>query len=148
MPPNAIEIAGIILLPILLGLANTGGIGGGGLVIPVCITLFGFSTIQAMALSNAIISTGALVRYFGFSIFEKHPEKNATVVDYNLVSVMLPLTIGASFVAVILSNMLPDAVLTIILTLLLLYLTVDSLTKGVSLWKKETITINTQKLAY
>ena len=45
MPPNSLEIVGIIILPLLLGFANNGGIGGGGLIIPVCITMFGFSTI-------------------------------------------------------------------------------------------------------
>ncbi len=69
MPPNGLEIGGVIILPLLLGFANNGGIGGGGLIIPVCIAMFGFTTIQAIALSNAVIFTGAVVRYFGFSIF-------------------------------------------------------------------------------
>ncbi len=69
MPPNGLEIGGIIILPLLLGFANNGGIGGGGLIIPVCIAMFGFTTIEAIALSNAVIFTGAIVRYFGFSIF-------------------------------------------------------------------------------
>lgn len=67
-PANGSEIAGVIILPLLLGFANNGGIGGGGLIIPVCIAMFGFSTIQAIALSNFVIFAGALVRYFGFSI--------------------------------------------------------------------------------
>ena len=61
---------------------------------------------------------------------------------------MLPITICASFVGVIISNMLPDAVLTIILGLLLFYLTYDSLSKAISLWKKETIAMEKEKLAY
>jgi uncharacterized membrane protein YfcA len=69
MPSNGLEIGGIIILPLLLGFANNGGIGGGGLIIPVCIAMFGFTTIEAIALSNAVIFTGAIVRYFGFSIF-------------------------------------------------------------------------------
>ena len=68
-PPNSLEIAGVVLLPLLLGFANNGGIGGGGLIIPASIALFGFNTIQAIAISNAIIFVGAAVRYFGFSLF-------------------------------------------------------------------------------
>ncbi len=68
-PPNALEIGGVIILPLLLGFANIGGIGGGGLIIPVCIAMFGFSTIQAIALSNSTIFVGAFVRYFGFSVY-------------------------------------------------------------------------------
>jgi len=69
MPPNGLEIGGIIILPLLLGFANNGGVGGGGLIIPVCIAMFGFTTIQAIALSNATIFAGALVRYLGFSVY-------------------------------------------------------------------------------
>ena len=36
------EVIGIITLPILLGLANIGGIGGGGMVIPLAIGCWGF----------------------------------------------------------------------------------------------------------
>ena len=67
-PANIEEIVGVILLPLLLGFANNGGVGGGGLIIPVCIAMFGFNTIQAIALSNFIIFVGALVRYVGFSV--------------------------------------------------------------------------------
>lgn len=44
-PPETTELIGVFILPILLGLANNGGVGGGGLIIPICIAMFGFSTI-------------------------------------------------------------------------------------------------------
>ncbi len=68
LPPNHLEVIAIIILPILLGLANNGGIGGGGLTIPICIAMFGFSTIQAIALSNSTIFLGSAVRFFGYSV--------------------------------------------------------------------------------
>lgn len=144
-PITGSEIAGIIILPLLLGFANNGGVGGGGLIIPVCIALFGFNTIQAIALSNAVIFVGACVKYFGFSIFQEHPQKKTTIVDYNLCLVMLPLVLAGSFVGVIISNILPEAILTIILVVLLFYLTYDSLSKAIGLWKKETIAIEKEK---
>ena len=55
---------------------------------------------------------------------------------------MLPLVLFGSFVGTIISSILPDAVLTIILVVMLVYLTYDSLSKAVSLWKKETIALN------
>jgi uncharacterized membrane protein YfcA len=137
-PATWSEIGGTIILPTLLGFANNGGIGGGGLIIPVCIALFGFSTIHAIALSNFVIFVGAAVRYFGFSIFQKNPDKDATIVDYNLCSMMLPLVLVGSFVGTIISSALPEAVLTMILIIMLIYLTYESLEKAVTLWKKET----------
>ena len=68
MPPNYLEVCAILILPVLLGLAFNGGIGGGGLTIPICIAMFGFSTIQAIAISNSTIFAGSAVRYFGFSV--------------------------------------------------------------------------------
>jgi len=101
--------------------------------------MFGFSTIQAIALSNFVIFAGAVVRYFAFSIFQKNPDKDATIVDYNLCAFMLPLVLVGSFVGTIISSLLPEAVLVIILSLMLIYLTYESLEKAVSMWKKETL---------
>jgi uncharacterized membrane protein YfcA len=58
---------------------------------------------------------------------------------------MVPLVLFGSFFGTIVSNILPDAVLTIILGLLMIYLTWESFDKAVSLWKKETIVINNKK---
>jgi uncharacterized membrane protein YfcA len=51
---------------------------------------------------------------------------------------MIPLVIFGSFFGTIISSILPDAVLTIIIALLMVYLTWDSATKAVGMWKKET----------
>ena len=58
------EFIGILVLPPLLAFANVGGVGGGGLIIPITVSLFGFNTKEAIALSNFTIFTGALVRWF------------------------------------------------------------------------------------
>ena len=147
-PATGLEIGGVIILPLLLGFANNGGIGGGGLIIPVCIFMFGFNTIQAIAISNSTIFVGAAVRYFGFSLFAKHPQKNATIIDYNLCAVMLPLVLVGSFVGVMISNILPEGILTIILVIVLFYLTYDSFEKAIGLWKKETVAMEKEALAY
>ena len=62
------EIIGIVTLPFLLGLANIGGIGGGGLIIPLAIGCWGFKTSEAVSLSNSTVFLGSLIRFFGFSI--------------------------------------------------------------------------------
>ena len=76
---------------------------------------------------------------------QSHPNKQATIVDYNLASIMVPLVLFGSFFGTIVSNILPDAVLTIILGILMIYLTWESFDKAVALWKKETIAINIKK---
>lgn len=86
-------------------------------------------------MSNSIIFVGAVVRFFGFSVFEHNPDKNATIIDYNLVSIMFPLVLVGSFIGTIIQNILPEALLTIILVFLLLYLTIDSFKKALKMWK-------------
>jgi len=64
------------------------------------------------------------------------------------VAIMLPLVLVGSFIGTIISNILPEAVLTIILVILLFYLTYDSLEKAIGLWKKETIAMQKEAAAY
>lgn len=61
---------------------------------------------------------------------------------------MMPLVMTGSFVGVIISHLLPEAVLTIILSVLLFYLTYDSLNKAFKLWGKESAAQAKAKLAY
>ncbi len=61
---------------------------------------------------------------------------------------MLPLVLVGSFVGVIISSILPEAVLTIIVAALLFYLLYDSFDKAIGLWKKETIAIQLESLAF
>lgn len=62
-PIFPLEFAGVIILPVLLGMANVGGIGGGGLIIPFLMTFWGFNTKEAIAISNMTIFVGAFTRY-------------------------------------------------------------------------------------
>ena len=48
------EWVGIFVLMVALALSNIGGIGGGGIIIPIAIAMFGMSTREAIALSNSL----------------------------------------------------------------------------------------------
>lgn len=110
--------------------------------------MFGFTSVQSFALSNAIIYTGATIKFFGFSIWQRHPKKDATMIDYSICSIMLPLILVGSFTGVIISSVLPSAILTMMLTTILVYMTFDAFRKGIRGWKKECIEIEAKKLAY
>jgi uncharacterized membrane protein YfcA len=73
----AIEFIGVFVLSALIGMANVGGIGGGGITVPLVAICWGFTTKQSIAISGATIFLGAIVRFF-YSIDKKHPEKKAT----------------------------------------------------------------------
>ena len=123
MPFLKEEIIGIILLPIFLGLSNIGGIGGGGIIIPISIALFGFSTREAIAISNFTIFAGALVRFFCFSIWEQHPNKDKTIIDYSVARIMMPVVLVGSYFGAMVNLLMPEIVICAAMTVLLVYLT-------------------------
>ena len=123
MPFLTEEIVGIIVLPILLGVSNIAGVGGGGLIIPVAIALFGFSTREAIAISNFTIFAGALVRFFFFSVWESHPTKDKTIVDYSVARIMMPVVLLGSYFGTMLNLIIPEVGICAAMTILLAFLT-------------------------
>ena len=120
---------GLLVLPPLLAFANVGGVGGGGLIIPITMALYQFPTKEAIAISGFTIFAGAVMRFF-YQVSDKHPNKKATIIDYGIVIVMMPMVLVGSFVGVLVNIYLPATVLSIILTLLLLGLALQSLSKA------------------
>ena len=47
-----LEFFGSFVLGILIALSNAGGIGGGGIIVPIVLIFFNFSTKESIALSN------------------------------------------------------------------------------------------------
>jgi uncharacterized membrane protein YfcA len=101
--------------------------------------MFGMSTREAIAMSNSTIFLGSLARFFLFSINEKHPnDANKTLIDYDICSVMIPMVLVGSYTGIIISTLLPDLALTVVLTILLMFLTYNTTRKAISVYKKET----------
>ena len=128
-PVYMIEIAGVFVLSVLTVLSNVGGIGGGGIIIPITMSMFGFSTKEAIAISSSLILCGSATRFM-LQINQRHPEKDATVIDYSIVILMLPVVIAGSFVGVILNMIIPSIILSSFLTILLIVLAFRSYQKA------------------
>lgn len=86
------------------------GIGGGGIVIPLLMILFGFDTKSAISISGFSILLCSVVR-FVVNFKQMHPEKNTVVIDYGLATVMLPTVLTGSLIGVFLNVMLPPLIL-------------------------------------
>jgi len=123
------EFLGLTLLIMVTSISTVGGIGGGGLVVPFCMTFFGFSAKIAIALSGFTMFSCSVVRFL-FFIYQKHPEKDAVLIDYNLVSIMLPVVMMGSMIGVLASITLPNLILQILLTILMILLTILTGLKG------------------
>lgn len=109
----------------------------------MCISMYGFGTRHAIALSNAIIFLGAVTRYVGFSSNDCNPfDKSKTLINHSLSCIMMPMVLIGSYVGVMLNVLMPEVVLCITLTLVLIFLTYETASIGFTTYGKETITIN------
>lgn len=136
-PMTGQEIGGSFVFALVMLLSNVGGIGGGGVAIPLVMVFFNFSMKPAIAVSSFSIMCATLARFF-FNFNERHPEKpGCCSIDYGMTNVMMPLTMVGSLVGAYVYVAFPDLVLQIILTLLLFILMMESGRKFVQTYKKE-----------
>lgn len=131
------EFIGVVALVLSIALCNAAGIGGGEIIVAVLIVFFEFSTKSSAVLSNVCIFTASFARFI-LNFKQKHPEKKATSVDYDIVTLMLPVVLLGSFLGVQLNIIVPNAVLLLILMLLLIFLSIKTTIKGVRMFREET----------
>lgn len=131
------EIVGSFVFAFIMLLSNVGGIGGGGVAIPLVMVFFNFSMKPAIAISSFSIMCSTLARFF-FNFNESHPEKpGCTSIDYGMTNVMMPLILVGSLTGAYVYVAFPDLVLQIILTILLFILMAESGRKFIETYKKE-----------
>lgn len=123
----------------ILGLmvAAGGGIGGGGILVPIYILVMGFSPKHAIPLSNITVLGGAMANML-LNTRKRHPLADRPLVDWDLILVMEPLTIAGALIGAFLNKVLPELFLTIMLVLLLSFTAYTTLTKAIKMYKAET----------
>ena len=136
------EWVGTFVFSLIMCLSNVAGIGGGGVAIPLAMYFFNLSTKPAIAISSFAIMISTLARFF-YNFNERHPDKpNCCCIDYNMTNVMMPLTMMGSLIGAFFYLLFPDLVITIVLTLLLCVLSLESGRKFIELYKKESQQMN------
>jgi uncharacterized membrane protein YfcA len=129
---------GTLVFGLIMLLSNVGGIGGGGVAIPLAMYFFMMQLKPAIAISTIAILFATLARFL-YNFDERHPQKPGCVsIDYYLANVMMPLTLIGSLIGTFIYRAFPDLVLQIMLTLILIALTWLSGVKYCELHKKET----------
>lgn len=98
--------------------------------------LYGFTTTEAVALSNFVIFLGGATR-FAFEFNQNHPIRKAKLVDYGIVIVMLPAVMLGSFIGVQINVIAPSAIILGLLAAILLFISVTTMQKGYSLAREE-----------
>ncbi|CAM9892090.1 unnamed protein product [Ascophyllum nodosum] len=145
-PIDGWDIAGVGLACIGLMIAAAGGIGGGGILVPLYILVMGFDPKHAIPLSNITIFGGAITNTV-LNLSKRHPNADRPLVDWDVILVMEPLTIGGALVGSFINKVLPDYILAVMLIVLLAATAHRTLSKGVRSYKKETAAKQKERLS-
>jgi uncharacterized membrane protein YfcA len=109
-------------------ISNAGGIGGGGLLVPILIFQLIFSTTEAIPLSKLMIFTGAITSFI-MGIRNKHPYRDAPALDYNIAGLLIPPLLLGTMVGVTLNKILPPFIILLSLTIVLVINTYKTVVK-------------------
>ncbi|CAN0243636.1 unnamed protein product, partial [Discosporangium mesarthrocarpum] len=143
-PLNVWDFAGVGLATVGLMIAAAGGIGGGGILVPLYILVLQFHPKHAIPLSNITIFGGAITNTV-LNLSKRHPEADRPLVDWDVILVMEPLTIGGALVGSFINKVLPDYILAIMLIVLLVATAQRTLKKGFKTYNKETKALQEEK---
>lgn len=135
---NARVIAAVILSSLGACICAAGGVGGGGLFIPIFNLLLQFSTKTSAALSNIMIFGGSLA-VLSWNIHQTHPLSNGTkpLIDFDVVLLLNPNMLLGISIGVFCNIMFPGWLLIFVLTIILFYMTNRSVKSGFNRWRKE-----------
>jgi len=94
-----------------VALCSGGGIGGGGILVPLFILLDGYDEHHAIPLSKVVIFGAALTDFYLYKDM-RHPVQGwRSLISYDLAAIMEPLILGGTVVGVILNLLLPTYVI-------------------------------------
>ncbi|GKY96217.1 hypothetical protein MPSEU_000581600 [Mayamaea pseudoterrestris] len=122
-----------------LAVAAAGGIGGGGILLPVYTLVMRFNVKAAIPLT-AVTVLGASLANNLINAPKKHPlHPSRPCIDWDLLLLLEPMTMAGTLVGAMLNTLLPAAVLVVLLLALLSLTSYLTLQKAKKLYDKETV---------
>jgi uncharacterized membrane protein YfcA len=89
--------------------SNAAGIGGGAIMVPVFIYMFGFASIESIPLSKVTMLAGAIAN-FGLTFNERFPkDPKHLLIDFGAAATLTPLMLSGTQVGVLLQKLFPPA---------------------------------------
>ncbi|KAL7545335.1 hypothetical protein ACHAWF_008690 [Thalassiosira exigua] len=145
IPIQMEDIIGFLFAVFGLILAAGGGIGGGGILVPIYILILGFLPKHAIPLSNVTVFGGAVAGTLRNSR-RRHPSADRPLIDWDLILVMEPPTLAGALIGANLNKMLPETAIAVMLVLLLSFTAYNTLKKARKMYQKETEDMKCQHL--
>lgn len=117
---------------------TVGGVGGGGIFVPMLTLIVGFDTKSAAAISKCMIM-GASASSVWYNLRVPHPTKEVPIIDYDLALLFQPMLMLGITLGVALSVVFPYWLITVLIIILFLGTSSRSAYKGLEMWKEETM---------
>jgi hypothetical protein len=117
-------------------LANAGGVGGGGVFVPLLMLVVGLSGKWAIPVSNCMILAGAIPATF-FNLMKRHPTRDRPLLDTNAALLLIPATLAGTTPGVMLNVLFPEWLVSAMLICLLTYTSTQTFQKGKREWRKD-----------
>jgi uncharacterized membrane protein YfcA len=136
-PLSTSDYLGFLCATLGLLIAAGGGVGGGGILVPVYCLVLGFSPKHAIPLSNVTVFGGAVANLL-LNWSKRHPLANRPLIDWDLILVMEPFTIAGALIGSFWNKLLDEQILTILLVILLSATSYESLSKAIKMFRAET----------
>jgi len=111
IPFNHTKVLGLIIIFFITILTNSAGIGGGAILVPIYTFIFNFTVGGAIPLSKATILSGSIVNLILNYNSRKTTHINKLMIDFNLVSFIVPLILGGTMIGVVLTKLLPAIII-------------------------------------
>lgn len=117
---------------------TVGGVGGGGIFVPMLTLVVGFDTKSAAAISKCMIM-GASASSVWYNLRVPHPCREVPIIDYELALLFQPMLMLGITIGVALSVVFPYWLITVLIIILFIGTSSRSFFKGIEMWKEETI---------
>ncbi|KAL4466077.1 hypothetical protein ABPG74_004314 [Tetrahymena malaccensis] len=133
-PPSALDIITYILIPIVVGIGNVGGLGGGIVKVPMLMLMLNYQTKVATFISYCILF-GSCLANSTLLIFKKHPLQDKPIIDYNIVLMINPMVLLGTNIGIFLNILLPEIAAGILFICFLLLISPYMFKKGKNLYR-------------
>ncbi|XP_047335599.1 sulfite exporter TauE/SafE family protein 3-like [Impatiens glandulifera] len=119
-------------------LGSVGGVGGGGIFVPMLALIIGFDPKSSTAISKCMImgAAGSTVYY---NLGLRHPTLDMPLIDYDLALLFQPMLMLGISIGVAFNVMFADWMVTVLLIILFLGTSSKAISRGIDTWKKETM---------
>ncbi|XP_020217725.1 sulfite exporter TauE/SafE family protein 3 [Cajanus cajan] len=131
-------IVGSIIGFLGAALGSVGGVGGGGIFVPMLALIIGFDPKSSTAISKCMIM-GASISTVYYNLRLRHPTLDMPLIDYDLALIFQPMLMLGISIGVICNVMFADWMVTVLLIILFIATSSKATYKGIDTWRKETI---------